>query len=294
MIINPVSGAGKGLALGQAAAGVLIEKGHSVSLIPTERAGHAAELCDGQEFAGADAVLVAGGDGTLHEVINILRSKPKPLGIFPLGTGNVLAKELRLGKELKAMLKPILAWKVRKIDLCQIEGGRCFVCMLSAGIDGRIVQLLEARRTGRTMKMYEYIPLSTQALREANYRNLHISIGGKEVEEKQNYCVLANTHSFGGPLEMVSQACCDDGFMDVLSASFNVRRYYVPMIAMAFFKQLMRFPGVKIRRVKDAVLRVQGGSPVPYQLDGEFGGLIEPGKSLEVKLLPQALEVFCS
>ncbi len=66
-------------------------------LTPTEAAGHATELAREAVAAGADLILVLGGDGTINEVANGMIPSRVPLGILPGGTANVLANELGLG-----------------------------------------------------------------------------------------------------------------------------------------------------------------------------------------------------
>ena len=75
---------------------ILRQAGHRVETVPTEGPGAAAGLVAGCIRGGADLILVAGGDGTINEVVNGMIGEQVPLGILPAGTANVLATELGL------------------------------------------------------------------------------------------------------------------------------------------------------------------------------------------------------
>ncbi len=74
-------------------------------LTPTEAAGHATELARDAVAAGADLILVLGGDGTINEVANGMIPSHVPLGVLPGGTANVLANELGLGNSLERAIE---------------------------------------------------------------------------------------------------------------------------------------------------------------------------------------------
>jgi diacylglycerol kinase (ATP) len=72
-----------------------------VEALPTTGPRAAAEIVRGLADRGADLILVAGGDGTINEVVNGMVHSPIPLAILPAGTANVLANELGLGKTME-------------------------------------------------------------------------------------------------------------------------------------------------------------------------------------------------
>jgi len=132
LIVNPAAGQGKpSEALGelQAALGPLISR-----VFVTHKAGDAEEAARGAAAHGFDAVLVAGGDGTVNEVVNGLLSAPKPLplGLLPLGTQNVLAHELGLSASdnLGAVAGLRRTGKTRrwKVGSCLLETSRVSSC----------------------------------------------------------------------------------------------------------------------------------------------------------------------
>ncbi len=288
VILNPVAGRGRGAKIAGEIERILSQYGHQVRLHHTTRKGHAHSLAIGPEAEWADGLVSCGGDGTLSEVVNGRGDRALPVGIVPLGTGNVLAKELGIRGGLSEVLAPVCRWRLRVIDLGELESGHRFTCMVSAGIDGRIMQLLEEQRRGRTMKMWHYFPLAIRALRDADYAPISVRVDGHEARWPAGYACVGNTRSFGGPIEMVSSAECDDGELDVMSCGLHIPTAFVTMIGLAFFRQVDRLPRTEIRRGSEIKLSAHGPRPVPYQVDGEFAGHLP----VAMRVLPQSLAVF--
>jgi hypothetical protein len=93
LIYNPVSGNGAALKWVEKSLPKLLEKYPNVSVrkIPTEFAGHLKEIFNSISKLSCDCVILAGGDGTIHEAVQCLTQNSPPVGIIPAGTGNSLA-----------------------------------------------------------------------------------------------------------------------------------------------------------------------------------------------------------
>src|SRR5215217_911454 len=117
-----------------------------VEVWPTERPQHATELAS---LAGSRLVVAAGGDGTVNEVVNGL-SKDATLGILPLGTANVLARELGLPLKPEDACKRTLSGAGSRMDVgvaTDEEGAerRRFTCMAGIGFDANVVREVTPR-----------------------------------------------------------------------------------------------------------------------------------------------------
>jgi len=97
----------------------------------TRRAAEAVE-------AGADMILVGGGDGTINEAVTGMLGSNVRLGILPLGSVNVLAREVGLPRDLEGALEVAVSGRPRKIHVAQVRQ-RCFLLMASVGLDAEIV-----------------------------------------------------------------------------------------------------------------------------------------------------------
>src|ERR671911_1102335 len=124
---------------------ILSSGGLAVEVWPTEQPQHATELAT---LAGARLVVAAGGDGTVNEVVNGLKTDAT-LGILPLGTANVLARELGLPLNPEAACKRVIAGKERLIDVgvaTDRKGReRRFTCMAGMGFDAHVVNEVTPR-----------------------------------------------------------------------------------------------------------------------------------------------------
>jgi diacylglycerol kinase (ATP) len=139
IIGNPNSGSAGQEGYLERFAEVLRAGGLPVAVLNTERPDHATELA---AEAGDRLVVAAGGDGTVNEVLNGL-SQEATLGILPLGTANVLARELGLPLEPEAACERILTGTAFRTDVGVATDGegteRRFACMAGIGFDAEVV-----------------------------------------------------------------------------------------------------------------------------------------------------------
>src|SRR5258705_9943364 len=151
-IINPISGAG----VDRGAAARRVELVHEearrrklpAGIHPTGRAGHARDFAAASAAAGADLVIVWGGDGTLNEVGAALIGSMTILGLVPAGSGNGLAAALGTPREPRAALAVAFDGDTRTID-AGLMGDRPFFNIAGIGFDARVARLFNARGAGR-------------------------------------------------------------------------------------------------------------------------------------------------
>ena len=285
VIANPVSGRGAAQKLLPLVEPTLGEAGHEVRVRLTERAGQACEFAAGSDAQWADALVSIGGDGTLNEVINGRGQSEIAVGIVPLGTGNVAAKEFRIPQDPQEALRTIAAMQTREIDLGDAGKAGLFVCMLSAGVDAQIVKRLKEERQG-AMKMRDYLPLVWREMKASPTYSISVEVDGKKLDKTSAYVNCANTRCYGGPLEFVSQAKADDGHLDLLTLDCNVRTRFLLMLFGAMMRQFHRVPGASVHKVRQVSLQSDG--PVPFQIDGEYRGELP----VEISIREKALKII--
>src|SRR5688572_12855412 len=96
--------------------------------------------------AGVDAVVAAGGDGTISSIAGVLAGGKVPLGVLPLGTLNHFAKDLGIPLDLSAAAKVILEGHVREVDVAEVNG-HVFINNSSIGIYPQVVRDRDSQRT---------------------------------------------------------------------------------------------------------------------------------------------------
>ncbi len=117
-------------------------EGFEVEVLRTERKDHARQLAEEALKKRPSLIIAAGGDGTINEVINGLAWSGTPAAILPMGTTNVLAKELNVREDLYGALRTAVAGSPKKVSLgrIEIEGGLRYFCLMAGvGLDGKAV-----------------------------------------------------------------------------------------------------------------------------------------------------------
>ena len=141
VIFNPVAGRRRAAALWKVL-DLLVVNGVKVEVAETQHAGHATELARAAAEAGETMVVAAGGDGTIAEIANGLIGSDAILGIIPLGTANVLAKEYALSTSPRGIANALAYKRTRPLwpGMAQLAGrDQIFVQMVGLGFDGAVV-----------------------------------------------------------------------------------------------------------------------------------------------------------
>lgn len=173
--------------------------------------------------AGADLVVAVGGDGTVRAVAAGLTGTDVPLGIVPMGTGNLLARniDLPLG-DVTAQLRIALEGRDHRIDVGWLElnddadSPQIFLVMAGAGIDAEMV----ASADDRLKRRFGWVAYFFAALKHMGARRMRaaISVDGSEaVIGRMRTVLFANVGRLPGGFQLVPEASADDGSLDVVS-----------------------------------------------------------------------------
>jgi YegS/Rv2252/BmrU family lipid kinase len=268
LILNPIAGGGYGLKILPEVVRCLERMGLEVEVFRTQKKG------DAREIAGNSlnyrAIAVMGGDGTFNEVINgIVGARHNiPLGLIPLGTANVLARELRIPLDPVQACNEIARGNTRKIDLGRADS-RYFFLMAGIGFDAEVVKILEANRKGHISIASYALPI-LKALWNYRFPAIDVEVDGKLVAEGAGFVCVSNTRRYTGPLVITNRARVDDGLLDVFV--FPGRDYlrFLKYAVGSLFWIADRIKEVKYLQGKE--VKVSSNEEVPYQLDGDSGG----------------------
>jgi len=261
---------------------------------PTTGPGNAEELAVQAAHAGFATVAAAGGDGTVHEVVNGLMNARQPdvtLAVVPIGSANDYAYSLELANDWWRCADPTIG--VRHVDVGQARSGsrsRYFCNGLGLGFNGYVT--LESRR----IKFVRGIPLYTLALLRALFYRFATPPMTVQIDKQpeRRGPTLALSLALGqreGNFVVAADALLDDGFFDYLLVG-SLRR----MSLFRFFPGLLtgRLPShPEVWRGRCRSLRVQADWPLIVHVDGEFFCVPDDGiHELEVDILPGALRVL--
>ena len=226
VIYNPIAGQRHGVRLRKTFR-ALAESGATLSMIETKGPGDAERAAASACNADTDVLIVAGGDGTINEVVNGLMAAPgpiPPMAIIPVGTANVLAQEIGLKLSSRKIASAIL--RGRRISVYPGRANdRYFLMMGGVGFDAEVVANIDPalkRRTGRFAYLVEVL---RQTWRH-RFETCSGEIDGVPFEAP--WIVVCNGRHYGGPFVAAPLArLTEPGFsVCLLSGSrFDIPRY---------------------------------------------------------------------
>jgi len=260
LLINPTSGAGRGERVLNRLRGVTGVEARTTSGPDDLREQLAAIARE-----GAARVIVAGGDGTLHQAIQTLSGSGCALGIVPTGSGNDLARALGVPLDPLQATHRALEATPRTIDLGRV-GERWFAGVAGVGFDGEVARLAHERfgqRRGRWI--YPYAVLRTLL----SFRPPHASIeyDGGRFEGSVMLVALANTPCYGGGMRIAPRAKIDDGWLDLVIIRRVSRLRLLAVFPRVYRGRHVTDPAIEFHRVRSAVVRVD--RPLTFFGDGE-------------------------
>lgn len=295
IILNPAAGPGRGRERVRRA---VWEAFPDADLCETVAAGDGRRLAEEAARDGCGTVVAAGGDGLAGEVADgLLMAGGGPrLGILPIGTGNDLARALRLPRRPARAARVLAEARVRRIDAGRLtprgdDAGdltaRHFVNAVVAGFGARIQ--LDAS-TKRRWRAAAYLRKGLERLPDLRPHPVRIRVSGDEGEEELvDDCylvVVANGGSMGGGIRAAPDARLDDGLLDVVA----VRVQSLPDLARTLTTVLLRrsLPRHGTWRRRGRAVALEADPPLCINVDGE---LLGPG-DVDLRALPGALRVL--
>lgn len=288
VIINPRSGlAGPDAArlrASRASAFLAANGGDPSQVFLTERAGHARVLAAAAVARDVATVVAWGGDGTMNEVASALAFTGTALALVPGGSGNGLARELRIPFRPEDALAVACGHREIVIDAGEIDG-RYFFNVAGVGLDARVAHRFAAD-TQRRRGLVRYARLTLRELWEARPEEVVLTMQGISTTRSVLLVAIANGRQYGGGAIIAPAARLDDGWLDVMvyeGRSLVRACFELPFL---FMGRVMMLPGVTAQRAES--IELTASRPIPYQLDGEAIGT---AARLKIEIKPRALRV---
>jgi diacylglycerol kinase (ATP) len=308
LIINPMAGIGRrkspptpeGTAETPAATGVQKEPADEIIEAVTEKCERAKIRLDveftkspmhAMEISRAarnkyDLVIVAGGDGTINEVINGIAGSRTTLAIIPFGTANVFALELGIPPGVKEACELLTEGQKIQIDLGYAEtkeGSRYYSMVLGIGFDALVMKdaTSEFRKKwgGLAYPMLGTKHLITYKWPKINVKHSSISTG--------YFAIIANSRHIWGEHQLADAASMTDGLLDLVI--INRDKWPAIDLILSFSRgRLNKFLKREYFQIKQAHVSAEG--EVAVQADGEIIGTAP----VKVKVVPKALHVIAS
>ncbi len=262
---------------------ILREGGLETEVLNTEYPDHATELAT---EAGDRLVIAAGGDGTINEVINGI-SKDATLGILPLGTANVLAREIGLPLNPKKACERILAGNTFQMDLgiaTDHDGAeRRFTFVAGIGFDANVIYSVTPRLK-RYFKALAFVLSAFRVYTEEESPAIHILHG--DTTYVSQFVIIANGRRYGGDFRVTGSQTLSSGELEAIM----IERVGALLRPDVLGRILSRRPlNSSMRSVDAQEFRARApGAEIPVQLDGELWGRLP----MSFRTDPGALKVI--
>lgn len=237
--------------------------------------------------AGAELVLVCGGDGTVAACAGALAGTGVAMALVPVGTGNLLARNLDIPLEVSGALDVAFGTGERVIDVLE-AGEQRFVVMAGLGFDAALMRDTDENLKDR-IGWLAYVGGMAKALRRTPRARFTVTLDDGPPETSQAVGVLVgNVGQLEAGITLMPEASPDDGQLDVLVLAPRTARDW-PVLA---WRILRRRPDAgrqaEIRRGK--MVHISCPVEVPVEFDGDFRGA---ATELRVQVLPSALVLRC-
>ena len=217
--------------------------------------------------AGVDLVLACGGDGTVAACAEGVTGTGVPLAIIPLGTGNLLARNLGIPTGLEEALEVALGDEQQPIDAGEVNG-TLFVVMAGLGLDARML----SGTSEPLKKRLGWLAYAVAAVRHLGDRPMRVTIsadGGRPRRLRVSALIVGNVGWLRGGLPLLPDARPDDGMLDAVAL---VAQGVTGWLAVAAHILLRRPARGRVYRVQFSELQVRLGRDQPWELDGEVMG----------------------
>lgn len=276
VVYNPRAGGGRAQRLLPAIRDYLATRTIDAEILLTEARGHATTLVEQCDLTPYDAVVAAGGDGTLFEVLNGCLRNPgahKPaLGLIPNGTGNAFMKELGLRpSDWRRAIDIIAKHKTRDLDVGRLEahdGTWHFLNIVGMGFIAEIAAMAARLKwLGRSA----YTVATLLRLPWLKARVLRMDIDGETVEREAVFVEVANSSYTGTSFLIAPKARLDDGLLDVVLLKRISRLGLLRLFRSVYDGSHVRHPQVEYLQVRS--ITVTEPTPGPLVPDGEILGM---------------------
>lgn len=308
LLYNPDSGGSGARRLRklESALAVLRQAGIEADLVPSESRDHAGDLARQAIDAGCDTIFACGGDGTIHNIVQVLANTSAALAVLPMGTANALAHDLGLPGDLVSAAKALLRAKpqrialghVKYVDLRGAPAARYFIITAGVGVDAHLFyQLLTG--TKQRMGMAAYYAKAWHMWFAYPMTRFLARCGEADSAESKNASLTellaVRIRDFGGVVrELAPGASLERDDMRVIFCHTDRRLSYLAYVIRGVLGRQWRVPGVELVHSKKVLCQYQQPSmqqknPRIYvEADGELLGTLPA----EITVVPSALTLL--
>ena len=253
-------------------------RGHEVVELRPDSAPAVADIVSGARDQGMEHLIIAGGDGLVHQALPAVARTGLPVGIVSVGTGNDFARALGLPTKVEPAVEAALA-EPTDIDLIETDGGRFAASVVTGGFSGQVNERANSLRFPSGQQRYTVATLLE--LPRLQSVSLRLVVDGETHETTSSLFAVANSRFFGGGMAICPTADPTDGLLDVTVIGPISRWLMARMLPTVFSGRHVNHPAVTTYRGARIELTAETG----LWADGEpFDGRV-------FQVVPSALQV---
>ncbi len=292
LVVNPFGGKQQGLAILESVKPIFDAASIDLEVIRTTRPRHAYDVANTKSFSDLEGMIVIGGDGTIHEVINGMldRSDNKrfPLGLIPGGSGNSFLTDLEVLDPRKAT-EAIVSGRRRLIDVAKVSLSDQILYAFNIIGWGLVADVNVRAEKYRWMGPIRYTVASLVELIRAKTRAGTLRFDDREIKGEFCFVLACNTIHTGKQMKMAPRATLDDGLIDLVVVKHGPGLFkMLSLFSKLYDGNYINDPAVEYHQVKSFVLNPEIAGPL--NVDGELLGTTPA----EVVVKPAAFEVYCN
>jgi YegS/Rv2252/BmrU family lipid kinase len=284
LIINPVSGHGKSLALLPKVVKWCQAQSVEFKLYSTSRPGDGASIARSARFDGFGRIVVLGGDGTINEVGQAIVGSKVIMGVLPGGSGNDFFKMLGRHEKLEQALRTAFTGNPAAIDVGLVNG-RSFFNAVGIGFDACVAA--RAAQQKRFSGFWNYLLSVFQVWRTFKPLGIEIELDQLKLSQPITLVCVGNGRSTGGGFYLTPTAKLNDNLLDVCIIKGLPKRQIFSYLPRALKGTHIRLEGVRLYRSRRIVIRSKDFFPI--HVDGEIGP--ENINKLEITMDSRKLQV---
>ena len=266
LIANPTAGSKKVVRTLKKVRKVLDEAGVEYTVHETTHKGEGREIAERLTQQDGVEIIVVGGDGTVHEVLNGIRDVTKcRFGIIPSGTGNDFAATAKLPYDVKEATRLILNGEVKDTDYLTIGDKRC----MNVGGMGIDVDVLVRCNNGKQTGKLKYIKNLIVSFFKYKGCEVTVECEGETFDMKSLVVVACNGKQFGGGIPICPVATVEDDKMDVIVVECLKSKWLILHAFMLLMQgKIMTYPHK--RYFSTDRVKITPKQPSVVNLDGEL------------------------
>lgn len=281
-IVNPISGNREGVKACAHISQVLDLERFLYEVKYTEYAGHASIMAREAVEQGVDVVAAVGGDGTVNEIARVLAHTSTALAIVPVGSGNGLARHLRIPMDTKKALEIINHCVIKSLDF-GVMNDHPFFCTCGIGFDAFVShQFAQSGKRG----LLSYLENTLHEGLKYKPQTYRIETPDRTIEMDAFLITCANASQYGNNAFIAPEASMSDGLLDVVVMKpFSV--FEAPQVALQLFtRTLSDSSHIVTFKAKEVKITRQDVGVAHYD-----GDPIEIGEEIDIRIVPAGIRM---